>query len=458
MTNTKKKRKTALYIRVSTDAQMEEGYSVEAQIQMLEGYCASREIKDFDLYIDGGYTGANIERPEMKRLISDIQNGIIENVVVYKLDRLSRSQKDTLYLIEDVLIPNDTGFVSLRENMDTSTPIGRAMLGIMSAFAQLERETIKERTSIGKKERVKNGLWPGGGKIPFGYDYDKTKGILVPNDDAQTVRQVYSLYLQGYSTLKIAKLTGLKYERLAIQILKRKTNIGYIVYNGTEYKGCHEPLVSEEVFYAVQEELKRRARKNTRTSKALLSGLVVCGVCGAKMRYQKWSDGKYKIYCYSRDSSKTHLHKGAKCDNVRISAEELEKTVINDVFSLKYEEKTAQEDSTDVLEVLEKTRTSLRRRLSRLYELYSNAEDDVLLEEINRLKEELSKIDGEILTEKESRTISLKSRQQLEKLNALQSVWDVMTLEEKQSVLRELIEKIVITNDSVEIFYTENIK
>ena len=184
----------------------------------------------------------------------------------------------------------------------------------------------------------------------------------------------------------------------------------------------------------------------------------VCGVCGAKMRYQKWSDGKYKIYCYSRDSSKTHLHKGAKCDNVRISAEELEKTVINDVFSLKYEEKTAQEDSTDVLEVLEKTRTSLRRRLSRLYELYSNAEDDVLLEEINRLKEEISKIDGEILTEKESRTISLKSRQQLEKLNALQSVWDVMTVEEKQSVLRELIEKIVITNDSVEIFYTENIK
>lgn len=91
-------------------------------------------------------------------MVSDIKNGLVSHVVVYKLDRLSRSQKDTLYLIEDVLIPNGVSFVSLNENMDTSTPIGRAMLGIMSAFAQLERETIRERTRMGMKERIKSGL------------------------------------------------------------------------------------------------------------------------------------------------------------------------------------------------------------------------------------------------------------------------------------------------------------
>ncbi len=451
-------RKAALYIRVSTDAQREEGYSIEAQTEMLKGYCQSKEIKNYSFYIDGGFSGSNIERPQMQRLIDDIKRGEISCVVVYKLDRLSRSQKDTLYLIEDVLIPNKTSFVSLRENMDTSTPIGRAMLGIMSAFAQLERETIKERTGLGMKERVKSGLWPGGGRTPFGYDYDREKGILVPNDDAETVRQIYSLYLQGYSTLKIAKLTGLKYERLAIQILKRKTNIGCIVYNGVEYKGCHEPLVSEDVFYSAQAEMKRRHKKQTRTSKSLLAGLIICGVCGAKMRYQKWSGGKYKIYCYSQDKSKPHLARDSACDNIKVDADELEKIVLDDIFSLKYEEKNGKSDETDILDVLEKTKSGIKKKLSRLYELYSEADDDVLKDEINRRKRELFEIEEKIRCEKESRSVSKASEEQLKKLGVIAGVWDTMTLEEKQSVLREIIEKIVITKDSVEIFYTGNIK
>ncbi len=451
-------RKAALYIRVSTDAQREEGYSIEAQTEMLKGYCQSKQIKNYSFYTDGGFSGSNIERPQMQRLIEDIKQGKISCVVVYKLDRLSRSQKDTLYLIEDVLIPNKTSFVSLRENMDTSTPIGRAMLGIMSAFAQLERETIKERTGLGMRERVKSGLWPGGGRTPFGYDYDREKGILVPNDDAEIVRQIYSLYLQGYSTLKIAKLTGLKYERLAIQILKRKTNIGCIVYNGVEYKGCHEPIVSEDVFYSAQAEMKRRHKKQTRTSKALLAGLIICGVCGAKMRYQKWSGGKYKIYCYSQDKSKPHLSKGSACDNIKVDAEELEKIVLDDIFSLRYEEKNGLSGETDILDVLEKTKTGIKKKLSRLYELYSEADDDVLKDEINRRKRELSEIEEKIRSEKETRSVSRASREQLKKLSAIAGVWDTMTLEEKQSVLREIIEKIVITKDSVEIFYTGNIK
>ena len=128
----------ALYVRVSTEAQAEEGYSIEAQKERLEAFCVARGIKNYEFYIDGAYSGSNIERPELYRLIEDVKSGKITHVIVYKLDRLSRSQRDTLYLIEDVFNPNSVDFISMEENFDTSSPIGRAMLGILSAFAQLE--------------------------------------------------------------------------------------------------------------------------------------------------------------------------------------------------------------------------------------------------------------------------------------------------------------------------------
>ena len=187
-------KKAAIYIRVSTDAQREEGYSIEAQKEMLTAYCISKGIKNYEYYTDGGFSGSNLDRPELKKLISDVADGKIGCVLVYKLDRLSRSQKDTLYLIEDIFNPKNVDFISLNESMDTSTPLGRLMLGILSAFAQLERENIKERTRMGMKERIKSGLWPGGGRIPFGYDYDSKSGVLVPNRDADTVRKIYELY------------------------------------------------------------------------------------------------------------------------------------------------------------------------------------------------------------------------------------------------------------------------
>ena len=118
----------------------------------------------------------------------------------------------------------------------------------MSAFAQLERETIRERTRMGMKERVRKGYWRGGGHVPFGYDYDPDTGKLVPNEDAGTVRRMYELYLSGYSMLKVAQAVGLRYERLAQQIILRKTNAGYVVYNGESYPGRHEPIVSEETY------------------------------------------------------------------------------------------------------------------------------------------------------------------------------------------------------------------
>ncbi len=448
-----KNKKAALYARVSTEAQWEEGYSIDAQKEMLLAYCKTKGIERSEFYIDGGFSGANTNRPALEKLIGDIKKGDVSCVIVYKLDRFSRSQKDTLYLIEDVLIPNGVSFVSMNENMDTSTPIGRAMLGIMSAFAQLERETIKERTRMGMLERVKKGYWMGGGKIPFGYDYDRDSGKLVPNKDAQTVRDVYSLYLQGVSPGRIAQMTGLKYERHAIQILKRRSNTGCISYKGEIYEDCHEPIISKETYERAMHMMEKRS-KNASGTKCLLAGLVYCGVCGTKMRYQKWSGGKYKIYCYSQDPGKGHIA-NKPCDNIKTDAVELEGEVLKDLFGLCCKKYEGVQTDTDMLKILENTVNSYKKRLVRLYDLYSTAQDDLLLGEINRKKDELAKAQLEYENEKEKRKKAGRIKKRFEKLGVLESTWEGMTDAEKRDVISELIDKIVITYDRVDIYYSE---
>lgn len=447
----------ALYVRVSTDAQREEGYSIEAQQEMLIAYCISRGIKDYRLYVDGGFSGSNIERPEMTRLIADIRLGRISHVIVYKLDRLSRSQKDTLYLIEDILIPHSVSFVSLNENMDTATPIGRAMLGIMSAFAQLERETIRERTRMGMKERVKSGLWPGGGKIPFGYDYDASQGILVPNADADTVRLMYDLYRKGWSMMAIARYTGLKYERLAEQILRRKTNAGYIVYNGAEYKGKHEPLISETVYEETMRLMAERARGSRGGAKHLLAGLVECGVCGAKMRYQKWGKAGYKIYCYSQDKGKPHLAHSDHCNNRKLWADELEETVVADLFAMSSrklgEDAEGEHRGKGLDELLKEQIERLERKLKNLYHLYGDSGDETLGEAISETRKELTEA-KERLASLIAEAGDIKREKALwQEIRSAEEAWDFLTQTEKQSVLRSCIEKIVVTYDRTDLYY-----
>lgn len=448
-------KKTAIYVRVSTDAQREEGYSIEAQKEMAEAYVRSKGIKNFKFYVDGGFSGSNIERPALKQLIEDVKLGKINMVVVYKLDRLSRSQKDTLYLIEDVFNPHNVDFVSMNESMDTSTPLGRLMLGILSAFAQLERENIKERTRMGMKERVKSGLWPGGGRIPFGYDYDKKTGVLVPNKDAQLVKKAYRLYSEGYSTAKIAKILGLKYEKLAYQILRRKSNAGYISYNGEEYKGMHEPIISEEVYEKTMRLMEERSDIRRRNSDYLLTGLIVCGKCGAKMRYQKWGKDKCKIVCYSHDKSKPHLVKDENCDNPPIDAFLVEDAVKEDLFSFSVKKKSGKikEEILNVSDILRERLSDGTKKLKRLYGLYANGDDDILLDAINEQKAEIEEIKEKLKEEEKKNKKSKTSAEVKKKLETIADTWDYMEKSEKRAVILSVVERIVINNEEISIYY-----
>ncbi len=444
----------AIYIRVSTDYQAEEGYSIDAQREQLSAYCISKGIKRYEYYIDGGWSGSNIERPEMQRLINDVKEDKISHVIVYKLDRLSRSQKDTLYLIEDVFNPHGVDFISLNESMDTSTPMGRLMLGILSAFAQLERENIRMRTRMGMKERVKAGYWMGGGRVPFGYDYDRDKGILVPNKDADKVRDIYKLYLEGYSAQSIANILGLKYDRLAIQILKRKSNYGIIEYNGEEYIGKHEPIISKETYELAMNEMVRRSVSNITSSEYLLTGLIYCGKCGAKMRYQKWGKNGCKLVCYSQQKSKPYLIKDPNCNQKKQWADDIENEVVKKIFLLK--ERIMEQSSFDIstpniLDILINQQKELETKIKRLYNLYADSENDLLLDTINENKKRLEKINEKIKKEISSQSKKVSRNKLYHSLESLEDKWGYMVTKEKQVIIRSLISKIVITDDNIEI-------
>lgn len=450
-------KKAAIYIRVSTDAQAEEGYSIDAQKEQLAAYCVSKGIKNYEFYIDGGWSGSNINRPEIQRLIKDSQEGKISHCIVYKLDRLSRSQKDTLYLIEDVFIPNNVSFVSLNETLDTSTPMGKLMIGILSAFAQLERENIRLRTRMGMKERVKDGYWMGGGRIPFGYDYDRNQGILVPNKDAEKVKKIYSLYIEGKSPQTIADILNLKYDKLVTQILTRKSNYGIIEYNGEEYQGRHKPIISKEIYDKAMECMKQRSVRRVPSSTHLLTGLLVCGHCGAKMRYQKWGNAGCKLICYSHQKSKEYLIKDENCPQEKIWANEVEDAILEYLFSLKEDDngKEIKEDAlvaeTDILRELEENKDLIQKKIKRLYNLYAESDDEILLETINEQKEKLNSIEKKIVNERKNKHNASRKLETAKIVTKLSDTWEYMSLEEQQKTLRMIINTITITDHNINI-------
>lgn len=446
------KKIAALYIRVSTDFQAEEGYSIDAQKEQLAAYCTMKGLKDYEFYIDGGWSGSNIERPEIQRLIKNCEEGRVSHVVVFKLDRLSRSQKDTLYLIEDVFNPNGVSFVSLNESMDTATPMGRLMLGILSAFAQLERENIRLRTRMGMLERVKAGYWPGGGRVPYGYDYDSNLGILVPNKDAEKVKKMYELFLEGYSCQGIADMLGMTYDRLVEQVLKRKTNYGVMEYNGEIYESKHEPLISKEIFDMTMQEFARRSRL-TPTGHYLLTGIMVCGKCGAKIRYQKWGKTRVKCVCYSQQGSKKYLVKDANCNQEKLWADEIETVVLKKVFSLKAREISERESpfSSSVLDVLHNQIVELEKKVKRLYNLYAETDDPILLETINENNKNLEKLREEEEIELAASNLAASKKRINTMLDNLENRWPGMTIHEQQTVIRTVVKKITLTGTKVDI-------
>lgn len=369
----------ACYCRVSTENQIE-NYSIDEQRERLEAFCRARGWEQPEMFVDPGFSGGTLDRPALRSLLDDVKSGRFKTVVVYKLDRLSRSQKDTLYLIEDIFNRFDVSFVSVCENFDTGTPFGKAMIGILSVFAQLEKDQITERFTMGRIGRAKNGLFHGGGNAPTGYDY--IDGHLVINEfEALQVREIFDRFLNGESVHAIQRAINEKYgthnaHTKVCNILKNSVYIGRVKFGGVEYDGEHEPLISPEQFYEVQRLISEKSAANTHKTPFracfLLSGLVCCGSCGA--RYHG-NHGYYK--CYSRAKSDKRYIVDPSCKNPNILIAELDGFILAEIARITFDaskiiDRTCEKrNMTDEKRVFEERAAGLAEQQNRLLDLYS---------------------------------------------------------------------------------------
>lgn len=441
------KRIKAIYVRVSTDIQVD-GYSIDAQIELVEAYLKSKEWNEYYIYNDPGYSGKDLNRPKIQEMMQDIRDGKIDCVLVYKLDRLSRSQKDTLYLIEEVFNKNDCGFISIRESFDTTSPFGKAMIGVLSVFAQLERETILERTRLGLKKRAEEGLWRGGGKIPFAYDYDKNIGELVINPQRKIIFDMMkSLRIQGFSYPQLEALTGID-ESMIQSILNSKTNLGLIPYKGEYFHGKHQPVITQEEYEQLME-VERNRRKSKGVKHYLLSGKIYCGKCGAKYRYQKW--GKRIIcYCYSQQTSKPKLIKDLNCDNKRLDSFEIEDALLDNLFSMKIDENKFRETfnltKTNIEDELKLRLDKISKQIDNLIVFIA---DGIALEETKAKMKSL--IEERVKVEENIDKMKVVQNKTFVKIENISVVWAYMTFEEKRNVIEHLVDKIVIDDNTLSI-------
>lgn len=468
--------RVAIYIRVSTQEQAEEGHSIPMQTERLKKYCEARGWLVVMVYADPGYSGANVNRPALAKMIKDIEGGLIDMVLVYKLDRLSRSQKDTLYLIEDVFLKHNVDFVSMNENFDTSTPFGRAMIGILSVFAQLEREQIKERMAMGHVGRAKEGFWRGGSGSPIGYDF--VDGKLVINEyEAMQIKEIFDLFLKGNTFHKIATIMKSKYTNrysnwnnsaTVGKIVKNTTYIGKIRYKGKEYDGKHEPIISNEIFEAAQirykdyEKIFGKSQKSAFVGKHLLSGIMFCGNCSARYFTHcvtRKDYGTYYYYkCYSRDGNK-EMKKMDGCKNPTYREDVLDDYVITEIMKLNHDSNQIEEmrekrimDSDDRPMIIQKRLKDIDKQINKLMDLYQLGNIPIadIGKRIAPLQEEKLSLESE-LDSCESNEPLLSIDKAREIISTASDVLKSDDLDKKRVLVNNLISKIVIYESDIKI-------
>lgn len=461
---------TALYPRVSTQEQAMHGYSIAEQIDRMENYCRAMGWDDRQVYTDAGFSGASLDRPALRQLIRDVQAGKVGRVLVYKLDRLSRSQKDTLYLIEDVFLKSGTDFVSMTENFDTATPLGRAMIGILSVFAQLEREQIRERLSMGAIARAKAGKYGGSDRLPIGYDYKD--GRLVVNEiERPQVEAVFRMYASGLSPRSIADTMneegrlhkGGPWKSGTIRkLVEKRTYIGEIMYGGSWYPGEHEAIISRELFEQAQA-VAQRSRdqhllRNSRPARATsyLGGLLYCGKCGARYCKCKRTTKHGPVYtyqCNSRNKKNPGAVKDPNCRNKNWSMQELDRIVLDQVRGLTLEQ-IVDQDPASVLQPLEKEVADIDARAARLISLYEvdGIPESLLQDRLRVLQENRAKLSGRI-TQIKNGPHGVDRGAVGEILGSLDKVVQNGDFDALRGILTALIDRIVVNEDDVTIFW-----
>lgn len=481
--------RVALYIRVSSQEQADEGYSIGEQTERLKKYAEAMSWNVYKIYVDPGYSGGNMDRPGLNEMIKDVEAGEIDTVVVYKLDRLSRSQFDTLYLIEKVFLANNTDFISMTENFSTNTPLGRAMIGFLAVFAQLEKDKINERTLMGKEARAKEGKWGGGSSEPIGYDYDPATDTLNVNEyEKMQILEAIDLFLKGVPLRTICRVftaKGYVYQGRSKKthdwdpqrlkyVFANRVYLGYISHKGEWYKGDHEPIIDEATFNRVGKLLEQRSEKyaihtkKTRTQSTYLGGMLYCKHCGARYAKQmgnKLKSGGYTHYygCYSRSGRVPKMVKDPNCINKNWKLTELDELIFNEIRKLATDpdyihsirhEKNKESDSLNKIQIIEKEIKNIDEQISRFMDLYGigkftidqvSSKIDPLNVQRKGLEKELESLNVTSDTLSEEETIEIAT--------SFSDILDRGDLNEIRLAIESLLYYIEIDNDDVYIHW-----
>jgi site-specific DNA recombinase len=337
-----RKLRCAVYTRKSSEEGLEQEFnSLHAQREACEAYIASQRSEGWvlvrDRYDDGGISGGTLDRPGLKRLLADVEDGLVDVVVVYKIDRLSRSLMDFAKLV-DVFDRNGVTFVSVTQSFNTTTSMGRLTLNILLSFAQFEREVTAERIRDKVRASRMKGMWMGG-VPPYGYRVEDRK-LVVDEEHAAHVRWIFALFLQIGSGTELAREVGKRGmptprgnridKKFLYRMLNNRAYIGVAVHKGQSYPGEHEAIIDRETWDKVhailQESPRKRAARTRADAPALLRGLLF-GPDGAAFSPTHTRKGG-KLYRYY--VSQTVLKHGAgSCPVGRVPAGEIEAAVID---------------------------------------------------------------------------------------------------------------------------------
>jgi site-specific DNA recombinase len=347
----------AIYTRKSTEEGLDQDFnSLDAQRESGEAFILSQKSEGCvtlaKRYDDGGYSGSHMDRPALKELLADVETGKVNCIVVYKVDRLTRNIHDFSKIL-DVLLKHNVTFVSVTQQFNTTTSIGRLTLNMLLSFAQFERETIAERTRDKMHAARRKGKWIGGNPV-LGYDVAPKGGALVVNtEEAKRVREIFRLYLEHGSLIPVVEELdrrgclmkgwtsragrtrgGARFNRTTLyNLLTNVIYTGRVKFEGKLYDGEHERIIDDDLFNRVQEQLHRNGRSGGRTARnkigGLLRGLVRCATCGAGMihTYSQKRGTLYRYYvCVN-----AHQRGWNACQTKSVPAPLLEGAVVENV-------------------------------------------------------------------------------------------------------------------------------
>ncbi|MEK6676884.1 MAG: recombinase family protein [Planctomycetota bacterium] len=349
----------AIYTRKSTEEGLQQDFnSLDAQRESAEAYIASQKAEGWvcvsDRYDDGGFTGGNMERPALQRLLADIDAGKIDCVVVYKVDRLSRSLLDFARMME-TFDRHKVSFVSVTQHFNTTHSMGRLTLNILLSFAQFEREIISERTRDKIAAARRKGKWMGG-KPLLGYDLHISPGgskLIVNEDEAASVRAIFELYLKheriapvlqeldgrewrtkAWTTRKGTQCGGRPFDKVTLfRLLTNPAYLGKVRHRENLYEGEHDAIVDEALWRRVQALLQRNGRTGGGAVKnkygALLKGLLRCAPCDCAMVHSMSSKGskRYRYYVCTKAQKRGWY----TCPSKSVPAGELERFVVDQI-------------------------------------------------------------------------------------------------------------------------------